>query len=280
MFNYKVFVAEFVGTFALVFVGSAAGIYGQTLGLLGIALAHGLTLMAFLYMYGNISGTHINPAVTLGLALNGNVKWIDALVYWVAQFAGGVLAAIVLRTIIVVLNENAFAGAASSGLLTDMTKYPFYYAMAVEALLTLFLVTAFLHTSVGQDATPFAGIAIGLTLVVAILAGGPLTGASLNPARSFGPALFTSALDASRPDYQNPFLYVIFFVGPLLGAVGAVLLHWVFKFEPRVDEEMEDVEIIEEVEEVIILEKPEEQPARKPAPRKSTSRRKTRQEEE
>src|SRR5215813_4744551 len=86
MFNPKVFVAEFIGTFALVFVGAAAGLYN--VGLLGVALAHGLTLAVFAYVFGYISGTHINPAVTLGLAANGNIKWSEAVVYWVAQFSG------------------------------------------------------------------------------------------------------------------------------------------------------------------------------------------------
>jgi glycerol uptake facilitator-like aquaporin len=84
MFNYKVFVAELIGTFALVFIGAAVGMYNA--GLLAIALAPGLTLAAFFYTFGHISGTHINPAVTFGLALNGTIQWMEALV-WVA-FAG------------------------------------------------------------------------------------------------------------------------------------------------------------------------------------------------
>src|SRR5215475_6537344 len=104
MSGFKIFVAEFIGTFALVFVGAAAGIYGNNLGLLGIALAHGLTLAVFVYAYGHISGTHINPAVTLGLAANGTIKWADAVIYWFAQFSGAVLAAVLLRMFIGVLN--------------------------------------------------------------------------------------------------------------------------------------------------------------------------------
>jgi len=271
MFNSKVFVAEFIGTFALVFVGSAAGIYGQSIGLLGIAFAHGLTLAAFVYVYGHISGTHVNPAVTLGLALNGTVKWMEALVYWVAQFAGAVFAAFLLRTFVTILSADAFAGAATSGLLTDVTKYPFYYAMGLEALLTFFLVNSVLHTTVDGKAGSFAGWAIGITLTIVILAGGPLTGASVNPARSFGPAVFTSALDASKPDIQNPMLYLIYFVGPFVGSIVAVLLYKFFKLEPAIREEIEDVEVVEFVEEVVI-EKPVKKPARKPAARKTTKK--------
>lgn len=275
MFNSKVFVAEFIGTFALVFVGSAAGVYGQSMGLLGIALAHGLTLSAFIYVYGHISGTHVNPAVTLGLALNGTVKWTEALVYWVAQFAGAVVAAFLLRTFLTVISPTAFTGAATSGLLTDATKFPFYYAMGLEALLTFFLVNSVLHAVVDGKAGQFAGLAIGITYTIAILAGGPLTGGSLNPARSFGPAVFTSALDANKPDIQNPMLYVIFFAGPFIGSIVAVLIYKLLKYEPATTEDIEDLEVIEFVEEEVVVEKLVEKPVRKPAARKSTIRRTT-----
>jgi len=278
MFNYKVFVAEFIGTFALVFVGSAAGIYGQSVGLLGIALAHGLTLAAFIYVYGDISGTHINPAVTLGLALNGTVKWIEALVYWVAQFAGAVVAAFLLHTFVVVLSPDAFAGAATTGLLTDVTKYPVYYALGLEALLAFFLVNSVLHTTADGKVVPFAGLAIGLTYTIAILAGGPLTGASLNPARSFGPAVFTSVLDASKPDIQNPMLYLIYFVGPFAGSIIAVLVYKFFQYTPATNDEFDEdeIEVVEFIEEVVI-EEPMKKPARKPAARKSTARKTTKE---
>ncbi|HNO94782.1 MAG TPA: aquaporin, partial [Anaerolineales bacterium] len=91
MFNWKVFLAEFIGTFALVFIGAGAGVVQA--GLVGVALAHGLTLMVFAYSFGHISGTHVNPAVTFGLALQGVVKWSEAVVYWVAQCLGAISAA-------------------------------------------------------------------------------------------------------------------------------------------------------------------------------------------
>jgi len=210
MFNYKVFVAELIGTFALVFVGAATGIYNA--GLLAVALAHGLTLAVFAYAFGHISGTHINPAVTFGLALNGTVKWSEAVVYWVAQFVGALLAAFTLHAIVGVVSGDAFAAAKTAGVLTD--KFP-YYALVVEALLTFFLVNTVLHTAVAGKAGPLAGWAIGTTLTIAILAGGPLTGASLNPARTFGPAVVAGSA-------ANGMMYLIYFVGPLLGAALAV----------------------------------------------------------
>ena len=217
MINYKVFIAELIGTFALVFVGSAVSLYDA--GLLAIALAHGLTVAVFAYSLGHISGTHINPAVTFGLALNGTVRWAEAAVYWVAQFAGAVLAALVLSSLVGLVNAEAFAAAQTTGVLTQ--NFP-YYAVGVEALLTFFLVTTVLHTAVAGKAGPMAGWAIGTTVAIAILAAGPLTGASLNPARTFGPA-------AAAGTAQDGMMYLVYFLGPLLGsaiAVGAFrLLH-------------------------------------------------------
>ena len=92
MFNAKVFVAELIGTFALVFIGAGAAVSGFG-GLVGVALAHGLVIATFVYAYGHISGAHFNPAVTFGLALNGTVRWGDAVYYWVAQFLGAAIAA-------------------------------------------------------------------------------------------------------------------------------------------------------------------------------------------
>jgi len=120
---------------------------------------------------------------------------------------------------------------------------------------------------VGGKAGPFAGWAIGTTLTIAILAGGPLTGASLNPARSFGPALFTKVMDPSKLDFQNSTFYLIYFIGPFIGAILAVLLYQFLSME-SVSVVEEDDEIIEEivVEEVIV----EEPVKKKPAVRKNT----------
>ena len=256
MFNYKVFLAELIGTFALVFVGAAAGLYNS--GLLAVALAHGLTLAVFAYAFGHISGTHINPAVTFGLALNGTVKWSEALVYWVAQFAGAVLAAYALKTTVSIVSAEAFGAAQTTGVLTE--KFP-YYALAVEALLTFFLVNTVLHTAVSGKGGPLAGWAIGTTLAIAILAGGPLTGASLNPARTFGPAVVAGTA-------ANGMMYLIYFAGPLLGAALAV---GVYKLLNTV-EAIPELEPIPDVAEAPIAEEPVK---RKPAVRKVAARKPT-----
>ena len=245
MANAKVFVAEFVGTFALVFAGAATAVYSESM--LAVALAHGLTVAVMVYTFGYISGAHINPAVTLGLAANGNIKWLDAAVYWVAQFAGAALAAFALRSFFTPLQADLMNSTATTGALIAR-ELP-YHALALEALLTFFLVNTVLHTVVDGKAGLFAGLAIGMTLVMAILAGGPLTGASLNPARSFGPAIFTSVMVSGTPDYQNYLLYLIYFVGPFFGSILAVSLYQFLKSEPVLEEE-DDVE--EEIEDEVV----------------------------
>jgi len=228
MFNWKVFAAEFIGTFALVFIGAGSG--ASNAGLLGVALAHGLTLAVFAYAFGHISGTHVNPAVTFGLALQGSVKWSDAVFYWLAQFVGAISAAALLQMVAVALGGTINAGA-TVGVLTD--KFPMY-AMLVEAVLTFFLVNTILHTAVAGKGGNMAGFAIGMTLTAAILIGGPLTGASLNPARTLGPAVFTA------PSLMVLNTYLIYFLGPLLGAAGAALL---FNFMSKPDVAAEPVEV-------------------------------------
>ena len=216
MFNLRVFAAEFIGTFALVFIGAGTGVVGLS-GLLGVALAHGFVVAVFAYAYGDISGSHINPAVTFGMALNNTIKWGEAVFYWVAQFVGATAGAFVLTVIVESVNLGGIEGGATVGTLTEPAPY---IALIVEILLTFFLVNTILHTAVAGKGGAFAGLAIGLTLVFAILAGGPMTGASLNPARTFGPALFTGS-------FKDPMTYVIYFAGPLIGATLAVAA---FKF--------------------------------------------------
>ncbi|MBL0346278.1 aquaporin [Candidatus Villigracilis affinis] len=255
MFNSKVFLAEFIGTFALVFVGMSAGIVNA--GLLGVALAHGFTLAVFAYAYGHISGTHVNPAVTFGLALKGVVTWGQAIFYWIAQFAGAILAAFLLKTFLDALGGPIDAGA-TIGALTD--KAPIL-AMVMEAVLTFFLLNTILHTAVGGKGGRFAGWAIGTTYAFAILAGAPFTGASLNPARTFGPAIF------SLPSITNPNTYLIYLFGPLIGATLAVLVYNFFTSSDEIEEDEE--------EEVVVVEEPvvEEMPVK--AEKKSAARKTT-----
>ena len=204
--NTKNLVAEFVGTFALIFIGAGALAIGQA-NLLSVALAHGLVIVVFAYAYGHISGTHINPAVTLGLLIAGEIEFVAAIGYWIVQFLGGILGAVVLNAVlpdagdlgVTILGEGVGVG----------------QGLVVEIVLTFFLVNTIFNTAVSGKAGNFAGLAIGLTLVFCILMGGPLTRASLNPARTLGPAIVSG-------NYADIWLY---FVGPPVGAALAALFY-------------------------------------------------------
>ena len=257
MFNSKVFVAEFIGTFALVLIGAGAGMVGA--GVVAVALAYGFTLAVFSYAYGHISGAHLNPAVTFALALNNTVKWVQAIFYWIAQFAGAILAAWLLHTIATLLG-GTLEGGATTGLLTEPQPI---LAMVVEALLTFFLVNTILHTAVAGNEGKFGGWAIGITYALVILGGVSLTGASVNPARTIGISIFAG------PSLTSVYTYVIYVFGPLIGATLAVL---VYNFLNGIDdEEVEEIEEIEELEPVVLEEAPVKK-TRKPAVRKTVKK--------
>lgn len=206
--NPKALLAEFIGTFALIFVGAGAVVVSADL--MTVALAHGLVIVSFAYAYGSISGAHLNPAVTFAFALRGRMVWSEALGYWVTQLAGAAVGAAALMYVF---------GGAGFGLGATLPSVEPAQAVVVEALLTFLLVNVILHTTGKKTATPFAGLVIGLTLTAAILMGGPITGASLNPARSFGPAIFTNNLGTLW----------IYIVGPFAGAAVAAGTHLFFK---------------------------------------------------
>jgi aquaporin TIP len=198
--------AELIGTFVLVFVGGFAVASAQ--GVVAAALAHGLILVGIIYMYGHISGAHVNPAVTAGLLVGGKIDITKAVIYWVAQFAGGIIAAVVLNIIV----PGAAAGGQTVGSLTAGSPWS---AALFEAILTFFLVSTVYQAAVYGKGGNIAGIAIGFTLAGTILAGGTYTGASLNPARTLGPALVAGDLS-----YAVPYL-----IGIFAGGIIAGLLH-------------------------------------------------------
>ena len=211
--NTKNLVAEFIGTFALIFIGAGAVAIGAG-GLMGAALAHGFVVVAFIYAYGHISGTHINPAVTLGLLIAGEIEFVAAIGYWIVQFLGGILGAVLLNTVLPNpgdLGVTILTTEANGGTFTVTATQ----GLIVEIILTFFLVNAIFNTAVSGKAGNFAGLAIGLTLIFCILMGGPLTRASFNPARTLGPAIVSG-------NYADIWLY---FVGPFVGAILAALLY-------------------------------------------------------
>ncbi len=204
------YLAEFMGTFILVFVGSLGilSVGGATgaAEILAIGFAFGLALLAGIWVVGHVSGAHFNPAVTLGMLLDGRISLSDAIGYWVAQFAGAGVASLV-----VLAASSKAAVASTMTTFTDRNT-----AILVEVALTaLFVWTILAVTKTGGK---HAAAAIALTLVAIHVAGIPFSGASVNPARSFGPAAVANA-------YGELWVYI---VAPLLGAVVAWGLYRLF----------------------------------------------------
>ncbi len=204
--NTKSLAAEFIGTLALIFFGAGALAIGEG-GLIEVGLAHSLVVIGLIYAYGHISGTHINPAVTLGLLIAGEIQIAAAIGYWIVQFLGGIMGAVLLN---VLLPDPGDLGVTI--LREDVSVAQ---GLVIEIILTFFLVNTIFNTAVSGKAGHFDGLAIGLTLMFCILMGGPLTRASLNPARTLGPAIVSG-------NYADIWLY---FVGPCVGAILAALLY-------------------------------------------------------
>jgi aquaporin Z len=211
---WRHFIAEFIGTFALVFVGSAAIIHARTTGnpagLLEIALAHGLILAVMVSALMRISG-HFNPAVTLALLATRRIEAMMAGLYVVAQLLGAIAGAYALKG---AFSAATFAATRGGGL-TIALEVTAGQAFLVEAIATFFLVFVVYGTAVDLKGPKIAGLAIGFVVAADILAIGPLTGASMNPARSFGPAVATNIYEAQ----------LLYFAAPIVGALVAGLLY-------------------------------------------------------
>lgn len=215
-------VAEAFGTFGLVFVGSAVVVVNAfpnaAYGVLGIAVAHAFVLAIMITVTMNISGGHLNPAVTFGLLVARKIDLRTALPYIAAQLAGAVLGALLVKYAI----PSNVGRVLSYGTPVIASSITLGQAITIEAVLTFFLVSAVFGTAVSPDAPKVGGFGIGLVLLFAILVGGPLTGAALNPARAFGPALVSG----------NWLGQAVWWMGPLLGGLAAGLL-WKLVLLPR-----------------------------------------------
>lgn len=215
-------VAEFIGTFTLIFIGAGSICADQFLraanqsggGLLGIAVAHGLAMGIMVSALGHISGGHFNPAVTIGFWVTKRMGTFESLAYWAAQLAGGVAAAFGLTRIV---PEEAWR-AAALGTPMLAPDFPGANGILLEAVLTFFLVWVVFATAVDERGAfgRIAGFAIGLTITMDMLVGGAFTGAAMNPARTFGPALVAGL-------WRH---HGVYWVGPLLGgALAASIYH-------------------------------------------------------
>ncbi len=212
--------AEFIGTFALMFCGGAAILGGQDL--LGVAVAHGLALAVMVTAFMHISGGQINPAVSIGLAAVGRQPWGRAIVFIIVQCGGAAVAALLLKQVFAPEQITAGKLGATLGSLSDGTQSNLIWVLALEAVATFLLMMAVVGSAVDPRGTgktsAVGGFAIGLVVTANILAIGPLTGASMNPARSFGPALVG--------EYWQ--IHWAYWAGPVAGAVVAAICWHVF----------------------------------------------------
>jgi aquaporin TIP len=223
--------AEFVGTFTLVFIGAGSiltlgkaldfarfpGPVGPLFTLVAIAFAHGLAIAVMVSAVGHISGGHFNPAITLGFLITRRLAPSLGLVYWLAQFGAAALAALLLRWFYNAATRDTYHLGAPA-LAADISTWQ---GVVIEGVLTFFLVWVVFATAADPGGTfkSIAGLAIGLTITLDILMGGPLTGAAMNPARAFGPELVQHYWTDAWVWYAGPF------VG---GAVAALIYEWLY----------------------------------------------------
>ncbi|MEU6823483.1 MIP family channel protein [Streptomyces atriruber] len=215
-------VSEFLGTLLLVFFAVGSAVLGaEYIGTLGIALAFGFTLLALAYTLGPISGCHVNPAVTLGMLVARRIDGRTAVTYWIAQFLGGIAGAALLFLLAKQVPGLKTSEAFGSNGYDDRSEVGINLggAFLAEVVLTFLLVFVVLGVTHRVAVTGFDGLPIGIALAVIHLVGIPLTGTSVNPARSLGPALFAGGAALSQ--------LWLFIVAPLVGGAIAALVHHV-----------------------------------------------------
>jgi aquaporin Z len=226
MNDMKKYLAELLGTFVLVFIGTGSAVVaGKDIGYLGIALAFGISVLVMVYAIGQISGCHINPAITIAMLINGKIPAKDAVIYIIVQCIGAIIASALLLTIMTGfpgydlatngLGQNGYGSASPAG-------YSLMSGFIAEVVLTfIFLMVIFGATSKTAPAG-FAGIPIGFALAIIHMVGIPITGTSVNPARSLGPALIAGGTALVQ--------LWMFILAPVIGAVIAAVA-WKYLFE-------------------------------------------------
>ena len=210
----KRFSAELVGTMVLVLFGCGAAVLGPApFDQLAVSLAFGFAIVAMAYGIGPVSGCHVNPAVSLAAFVAGRMSAKDMLVYWVAQFIGALIGAFLLSLIAKTGMANLGQNGWGQGYLGE---YGMHAALIFEVVMTAIFVVVILGVSGDKGHGPFAGVAIGITLAVIHIVGIQVTGVSVNPARSFGPAVLAGSTAISQ--------LWLFIVAPAVGAVLGALL--------------------------------------------------------
>ena len=208
MENYKKYIAEFFGTAVLVALGCGTAVTSGSV--LTIAFAFGLSVVVLAYMIGDISGCHINPAVTVGMLVNKKITPEECFKYIISQVLGGIVGAAFL---LVLLDSNKELGAN----MFNPDGLEWYKAFILEACLTAFFVLTVLKVSEKKELSNVSGIIIGLSLALVHILGIPFTGTSVNPARSFAPAIFVGGEALNQ--------VWLFIVAPIVGAIIAGLIH-------------------------------------------------------
>lgn len=221
-------IAELIGTFVLVFLGTGSVVtsvvfFGgvESAGLLLIGLSFGFAVLMMIYAFGHISGTHINPAVSIALWATGRFPAKDLVAYVVAQLIGAVLASI---TIVIIVGTRAVDAGMGGTLPGDGVSY--WQAILVEAVTTFFLVLVIWGAAVDKRAAAgFAGLAIGLVVAADIIVTGPIAGASMNPARTFGPLLTETLWGGATGGATEWGKFPIYIIGPIAGGLIAAFLY-------------------------------------------------------
>jgi aquaporin Z len=228
MCDYKKYLAELLGTFVLVFIGTGSAVVaGKEIGFLGISFAFGISVLVMVYAIGQISGCHINPAITIAMLVNGKIGSKDAAMYIIAQCIGAVVASVILLAIMTGLPGYTLAtnGLGQNGYgIASPGGFSLASGFIAEIVLTfIFLMVVFGATSKKAPAG-FAGIAIGFSLAMIHMVGIPITGTSVNPARSLGPALVAGGTALAQ-------LWA-FILAPIIGALVAAIV-WKYLFEEK-----------------------------------------------
>jgi len=209
----KKYLSELIGTMVLVLFGCGTAVLaGSYVGVFGIAVAFGLSIVAMAYVIGEISGCHINPAVTVAMLINKKIEVKEALCYVVAQVLGAIVGTAILYGIVSSMNLDTLV----LGQNVAATNVPLYMALIIEVILTFVFIFTILGVTSKKENESVSGLVIGLTLTFVHIIGIPLTGTSVNPARSIAPAIFTGG-DALSQIW-------IFILGPIIGAVLAAFL--------------------------------------------------------
>lgn len=226
MDKLKVYLAEFLGTMLLIAIGTGTALFSAQAGLVAVAFSFAFAIVISAYAFGAISGAHLNPAVSLAMAINKRMSWLDFLGYAGAQVLGAITGSAMIMGVwmstgmvkkemfkVLPLGSTTYAG-------QNMIPVSMGGAIAIEAVLTFVLVLVILMvTSEKFGAGAIAGVVIALTFAALIFVGGNLTGASLNPARSFGPALLEAILGNAKAMGQMG----VYLVGPMVGAALAAV---------------------------------------------------------